>query len=33
MFETPEIKGEQSSSGMWIGIAVVIALVIGGVVF
>ncbi len=33
MFETPETKGEQSGTGMWIGIAVVIAIVIGGAVF
>jgi hypothetical protein len=33
MFETPEIKGEQSGMGKWIGIAVVIVVVIGGVVF
>ncbi|HXA77368.1 MAG TPA: hypothetical protein VNV41_09560 [Candidatus Acidoferrales bacterium] len=33
MFETPETKGEQSSTGMWVGIAVVVAIVIGGAVF
>jgi hypothetical protein len=33
MFETPETKGEQSGTGMWIGVAVVIAVIIGGVVF
>jgi hypothetical protein len=33
MFETPEIKGEDSGTGKWIGIAVAIAIVIGGVVF
>ncbi len=33
MFETPEIKGEQSGMGKWIGVAVVIAVIIGGVVF
>ncbi len=33
MFETPETKGEQSATGMWVGIAVVIAIVIGAAVF
>jgi len=33
MFETPETKGEESSMGKWIGIAVAIAIVIGAVVF
>lgn len=33
MFETPETKGEQSGMGMWVGILVVVAIVIGGVVF
>jgi hypothetical protein len=33
MFETPETKGEQSGTGMWIGVAVVIAVIIGAVVF
>ena len=33
MFETPETKGEQSGTGKWIGVAVVIAVIIGGVVF
>jgi hypothetical protein len=33
MFETPETKGEQSGMGMWVGILVVVALVVGGIVF
>jgi hypothetical protein len=33
MFETPETKGEQSGTGKWIAVAVVIAIVIGGIVF
>ncbi len=33
MFETPETKGEESSTGKWIGIAVAVAIVIGGIVF
>jgi hypothetical protein len=33
MFETPETKGEQSGTGMWIGILVVVALIVGGVLF
>jgi hypothetical protein len=31
MFETPETKGEQSGMGKWIGILVVVAIVIGGI--
>lgn len=33
MFETPETKGEQSGTGKWVGIAVVIAIIIGAGVF
>jgi hypothetical protein len=33
MFETPETKGEQSATGMWVGILVVVALIAGGLVF
>lgn len=33
MFETPETKGEQSATGMWVGILVVVALIVGGVLF
>ena len=33
MFETPETKGESSGLGMWVGILVVLAVLIGGIVF
>jgi uncharacterized protein (UPF0333 family) len=33
MFETPETKGESSGLGMWVGILVIVAVVIGGIVF
>ena len=33
MFETPETKGESSGLGMWVGILVAVAVIIGGVVF
>ncbi len=33
MFETPETKGEQSGMGKWVGILIVIAVVIGGILF
>jgi Tfp pilus assembly protein PilW len=33
MFETPQTKGETSGTGMWVGILVVAAVVIGGVLF
>jgi hypothetical protein len=33
MFETPETKGEQSGMGMWFGILVVVALIVGGIIF
>jgi hypothetical protein len=33
MFETPQTKGETSGTGMWVGIFVVLAVVVGGIVF
>jgi len=33
MFETPDTKGESSGMGMWVGILVIVAVIIGGVVF
>jgi hypothetical protein len=33
MFETPETKGEQSGTGIWVGVLVVVALIVGGIVF
>jgi len=33
MFETPDTKGESSGMGMWVGILVIIAVIVGGVVF
>jgi len=33
MFETPETKGESSGLGMWVGILVAVAVIIGAVVF
>jgi len=33
MFETPDTKGESSGLGLWVGILVIVAVIIGGVVF
>jgi hypothetical protein len=33
MFETPETKGESSGLGMWVGILIAVAVIIGAIVF
>jgi hypothetical protein len=33
MFETPDTKGESRGMGMWVGILVLAAVIVGGVVF